>query len=340
MKIAIHEPKDEFGGFTAGWVKACNALGVEAKIVNALDTNIIKEVSECDGFMWHWRPSDMQLAKQVIASLEVRGVKTFPNIKTCWHFDDKVGQKYLFEALGIPSPEAWVFYEEEVALEWAKDATYPNVFKLRGGAGAANVKLVQSQGEAIHLIRRMFGKGIRPASGFADLSTKIRKHNKSKDWKRVITQTVPKVLWSMVKRRQVPNERGYVYFQEFIPNNTFDIRVVVVGDRAFAIRRNCRPNDFRASGSGEIIYARASIPEDCLRIAFEAARRLESQCAAFDFVHTAAGRYLIVEVSYGFSPRAYDQCDGYWILEEGWKNEPVLFERWMVEEVVKEITRN
>ena len=32
-------------------------------------------------------------------ALEHKGIKVFPDSKTCWHFDDKVGQKYLFEEL-------------------------------------------------------------------------------------------------------------------------------------------------------------------------------------------------------------------------------------------------
>ena len=32
-------------------------------------------------------------------------------------------------------------------------------------------------------------------------------------------------------------EKGYVYFQEFIPDNAFDIRIIVCGKRAFGIKR-------------------------------------------------------------------------------------------------------
>ena len=45
-------------------------------------------------------------------------------------------------------------------------------------------------------------------------------------------------------------ERGYVMFQEFVPGNAFDTRVVIQGDRAWASRRMVREGDFRASGSG------------------------------------------------------------------------------------------
>src|SRR6185503_17089802 len=43
---------------------------------------------------------------------------------------------------------------------------------------------------------------------------------------------------------------GYILLQEFLSNNKFDTRVTVIGNRAFAYRRFNRPNDFRASGSG------------------------------------------------------------------------------------------
>ena len=47
--------------------------------------------------------------------------------------------------------------------------------------------------------------------------------------------------------------KDYVYFQKFLPNNKYDIRIVVIGDRAFGFIRYNRENDFRASGSGKRI---------------------------------------------------------------------------------------
>ena len=61
-------------------------------------------------------------------------------------------------------------------------------------------------------------------------------------------------------------EKCYFYVQDFIPNNNFDIRVIVVCDKAFAIKRYVRKNDFRASGSGYIDYSRHSIPENIIKL--------------------------------------------------------------------------
>ena len=47
----------------------------------------------------------------------------------------------------------------------------------------------------------------------------------------------------------LPLEKGYVYFQDFIPNNDTDTRIVVIGDKIIGERRGVRNGDFRASGS-------------------------------------------------------------------------------------------
>ena len=55
--------------------------------------------------------------------------------------------------IGAPLVPTSVFYDKEEALAWAKNTTYPKVFKLRGGAGAANVRLAKNKKEAVRLIR-------------------------------------------------------------------------------------------------------------------------------------------------------------------------------------------
>jgi hypothetical protein len=41
-------------------------------------------------------------------------------------------------------------------------------------------------------------------------------------------------------------ERGYAYFQEWMPDKPFDTRVVAIGERAWAYRRFPVPGDFHA----------------------------------------------------------------------------------------------
>lgn len=133
MKVAIHH---SLGSFSDIWIKYCRERSIPYKIVNAYDSDIVTQVEDCSVFMWHHHHSnyrDALFAKQLLFSLEQSGKKVFPDSKTGWHFDDKLGQKYLFEALGIRAAPAWAFYDEKTAIDWARKATYPKVFKLRGG---------------------------------------------------------------------------------------------------------------------------------------------------------------------------------------------------------------
>ena len=93
---------------------------------------------------------------------------------------------------------------------------------------------------------------------------------------------------------------------------TFDIRVIVIGDRAFALKRMVRKGDFRASGSGEMKFEKEEFDERCIEISFKTSKKLNAQCLAYDFVFDSQNNPLIVEISYGFSIEAYDACPGYW----------------------------
>jgi len=131
--------------------------------------------------------------------------------------------------------------------------------------------------------------------------------------------------------RSYGREKGYIYFQDFIANNTFDIRVIVISDKAFAIKRMVRKGDFRASGSGNIIYGKENISLETIKIAFDLTDKLQLQCGAYDFVFDNERKPMVIEMSYGFSPLAYDQCVGYWDKSLVFHEGPFIPQDWMVE---------
>ena len=131
-------------------------------------------------------------------------------------------------------------------------------------------------------------------------------------------------------------EKGYVYFQDFIPDNDHDIRVVVIDNKAFAIKRLVRKNDFRASGSGQILYEKELFNESTIKLAFDLADKLKGQSIAFDFVYDN-GIPKLLEISYGFVPEGYDQCPGYWDRSLKWIPGRFNPYGWMVEAVAREI---
>ena len=341
MKIAIQNNK---GGFNIRWVEYCKKNDIEYTIVNAYDNDIVEKVKDCDAFLWHFNHvdyRDMQFAKSLLTSLQKSGMKVFPDFDTCWHFDDKIAQKYLLEAIGAPLVPTYIFYSEKEALEWTEQTTFPKVFKLKGGAGATNVKLARTKKDATKLIKQCFGKGFgqyRFTDSFKELYRKYKKGNVT------LKSLIYEIYKGVIKKYPTEfdhfhgKECGYAYFQEFIPNNTYDIRVCVVGDKAFGLKRYTRENDFRASGSGNIAYSKAEIDERCVAIAFEVAKKLGTQSIALDFVFDKDNTPLIVEISYGYSPAAYDACEGYWTVDMQWHEGTNFdFSGWMIENLFSEI---
>ncbi|WP_175476654.1 hypothetical protein [Syntrophus gentianae] len=154
IMIGIHQ---RTGSFSDKWIEYCTIHKIGFKLVNCYDSDIIYQLKDCAGLMWHWAQYDSKailFARQLTYSLEHIGKKVFPDSKTCWHFDDKAGQKYLLEAIGSPLVKSYIFYDKEKAIEWANETSFPKVFKLRGGAGSVNVKLVTTSREALHLISK------------------------------------------------------------------------------------------------------------------------------------------------------------------------------------------
>ena len=159
MKIGIHKAK---GSFSERWIPYCEENNIDYKIVDCYRSDIIQQLSDCDALMWHFNHKgarECKFAKQLLYAVKKSGKEVFPDFNTVWHFDDKVGQKYLLEAIGAPLAPSYVFYTKKDAIGWAKNTVYPKVFKLRNGAGSDNVKLVKNYGQAKRLINKSFRKG-------------------------------------------------------------------------------------------------------------------------------------------------------------------------------------
>jgi glutathione synthase/RimK-type ligase-like ATP-grasp enzyme len=336
LKIAIHNSS---GSFSSRWINYCEEKGISYKIVDCYKSDIIKQLDGCDALMWHFHqasPKDFLFAKQLLYSVQASGKKVFPDFNTAWHFDDKVGQKYLLEAIDAPLIPTYVFYDRKSALKWANESSYPKVFKLRGGAGSINVKLVKSKAKANWLINKSFLYGFKPGHQL-DLKERIRLYKLGRGsllsiFKILIRFIVP-ASFSIVHGK----ERGYVYFQDYVPNNYADTRIIVIGEKAFALKRIVRDNDFRASGSGDFLFARNEFDERCLTIAFNIAEKLHSQCIAFDFVFDEKNSPLICEISFGFTVQVYDPCPGYWDRGLNWYEGKFIPQNWMVENLIKSI---
>jgi len=336
MKIAIHNSKLTF---SERWTNYCVQNGIEYKLVDCYKNDIIRQMSDCDALMWHHfqsNPKAVLFARQLLFALQQSGKVVFPNFNTGWHFDDKLGQKYLLEAIGAPLVPSYIFYSRNEAIQFANNTHYPIVFKLRGGAGSENVRLIHNPSQAKSMINRAF------KSGFSRYNAKerLKETNRKLQLGKATYSNLFKVLLHLLSppnySKVMGRESGYVYFQDFVPNNDHDIRIIVISGKAFAIKRMVRNNDFRASGSGDILYDRDYFSEGTIKLAFDLTDKLKAQCIAYDFVNDN-GTPKLLEISYGFVAEGYDPCPGYWDDSLNWI--PGKFDPygWMVETVISEV---
>jgi glutathione synthase/RimK-type ligase-like ATP-grasp enzyme len=325
MIIGIHPDKVGQESYSDKWIEFILAQGVEVKTLNLLALDALEQTRTCDGIMWRWahNPKDKQSAKKILYTIEhYLNIPIYPNQYTSWHYDEKIAQYYLLSSLSAPTPKTWLFWNREQALDWVKTAPYPVVFKLSAGAGSSNVLKVNTYREAVHLVNTSFERGIFPMT--------LNPYQHSAGFRRSFVQlkSLGKrirdgfgYIWSGKYPRLHPQwwkpEFGYIYFQEYLPDNAYDTRIAIIGDRAFGFHRLNRPGDFRASGSGRLVFEPQDIDQQCIRIAFDISKAGNFQSMAYDFLYRQ-GQPVISEISYAYADWAVHSCPGHWKRDLTW----------------------
>lgn len=258
--------------------------------------------------MWRWfhGGQDALVARRLFPVVEkYLNIPCYPNLNTCWHYDDKAAQMYLFQALGIPHPKTWLFTQREMAEEWVQtQAHFPQVLKLATGAGSTGVVLVENKACALQWIHRFFCRGVIDLN--PEDSLPIRCKRAIKNFYRTLFSGWPDRLDGSEKIHH-----NYILFQEFLPKNKWDTRVTVIGNRAFAFRRYNKDNDFRASGSGKIDYGRDGIDYRFVLLAFDVAKKLGTQSVAIDGLWKGQSP-VVGEISYTYAHHPVYNCPGHW----------------------------
>lgn len=319
MRIAIQPDDDAIirgepnNASSPRWAELARAAGHQVHTVDVFRPDTLRQLTGCHGFMWRHTHSSAHraVAARLLPVLEYQlGLCVYPNQNTCRHYDDKIAQWYLLEAAGLPIPETWVYWRRSDALEFCRTARYPLVLKLWAGAGSTNVRRIDSSAEAEAWIERLFGIGVQsldPPSTWQACRKALRARLRA--IARPGAPPPPPNPWEFWELH-----RNYVLLQEFLPDNPFDTRVTVIGNRAFGFRRFNREGDFRASGSGRIDPDPSAIDERFVRLAFRTARAIASQSCAIDGL-LRHGQPVVTEISYAYASWAVHDCPGHWCLQ-------------------------
>lgn len=321
MKVGIHvHVRGEVAPFSQKYITILKHNNINYEILDINNLDFWEKLQECTHFLFNWGgfPDHHQIARSIMPIIEKElKMPCFPNTRTTWHHDDKIRQYYLLKAHGFPIIDSWIFWGKPLALKWLKEeAQYPLVFKLKSSAGSKDVALVKNYFHAKKITKKIFGSGIFLGHIPGNFTIKIKDFK----WSRFIDKQL-KILYRIYKGRDInyqwQREKNYVLFQKFLPNNDFDTRVTIIGNRAFAFRRLNRKDDFRSSGSGKINYEMDRINTKFVELAFAVSREMGFESMAYDFLWDI-DKPAFCEMSYTYQDLAIFNCSGFWDSSLNW----------------------
>lgn len=284
------------------------------KLVNLNRSDWLQQCEEVDILIAHCvsepsRLNEFQTKTEILEGFH--GKTCYPSSKDRWSYEDKIRTFYQVQEFGFEHARTFILHDRDEAVAFVETAHYPLVSKIKTGSGSRGVDLIRNKDQALRIINRNFGLG-------------------------------RKALWTY------SFEKDYVYFQEYIQDATYDLRIFIVGDVIAGYRRRMKGRDFRASGLG--LLDRALFPEDALLTAIDLKRKWDTTILAIDFVDTNDSReHKIIEasISFGLDYPEYLEQDGkrvfYQITDEGiilkegcfWVQDFIVIEvirRWLMQQ--------
>lgn len=222
-----------------------------------------KEAEKYDVIIWsiYSSPHYLNDAKAKIYFLEkYMKKKCFPSYDEIWPYEDKVRNSYMFKHFNLPLIDTFVTHSKEEALSFINNTAFPIISKITTGSGSKGVIKLDNKKEAAKYIRTIFSEKGR------------------------------KTYWQGLR------QKDYIYLQKFVDDATFDLRVIVVGNKLLGYYRYPKEGDFRASGANKIVMK--EIPEEAMRIAIKTTELFETAILAVDMVYsTRENKYYIIETS-------------------------------------------
>jgi hypothetical protein len=288
---------EEFSNFHVHFVDACRELGVPYRLVDISGPDWIDIVrnSGCDAFLVRppclvklWKDRYDERLRVMVEDL---GLTICPSYDELWFYESKRRTHYWLEANDVPHVRSWVFYSREEALEFARTAALPVVFKSDFGSKAVGVRILRTRRGLVRLVKRCFRRGIRLPHA----------HPLEREW-------------------------GSIFLQEYVPDAR-EWRAIRIGDSFFALEKLKR-GDFH-SGSG--MWRFDDPPLGVMDFCRDLTERAGFSSMGIDIFETADGEYLVNELHTVFaspSPHklkvggkpgryVYDEDDTCWRFEEG-----------------------
>ena len=145
-------------------------------------------------------PVGLKAHQAAYHAMRESGLQMVQDDKQIDWYDDKISQWKEWHSW---MPESWLFTEKAVAMAFLRCAPYPLVSKAREGASSTNVRILRNEREAMRHVAEIFGRGV-----------------------------VVHHCAAGARSRQ----KGYVFFQRFVPHDV-TWRVNAIGSGRAVFRR-------------------------------------------------------------------------------------------------------
>lgn len=183
----------------------------------------------------------------------------------------------------------YVFDLEQIKL------SPPFVLKTVGGSGSLGVELIKTDDEL---------------QGVKDKYSRV---------------PIKRTMKNFIRSKQLPNENYqlYSYFykpfkrfvtQSFVEDLSCDYRILIVANRLYAMRRDVRDGDFRASGSKKFRYN--SAPTELLDYAEALFQKLNNPFISMDLALKDGKPYLIEFQGTNFGSSVIRKSSGYYVKQQ------------------------
>lgn len=284
---------------------------IQYEFYNILNSNWLEKAKNYDLIIWHTAsdPSTQKIAKNKLYVLDKILKKTcLPSYDEIWGYEDKVNAHYFYKAHNLPEIPTFVSHDKQDVIAFLNQTKYPIISKLTTGSASFGVEKMNNKEKAMRLVNRVFSKkGLKTYFPFE-------------------------------------RQKDYVYFQQFIDDATFDLRVITIGNKAVGYYRYPNKGDFRASGAGN--YEKKEIPSEALDLAFQVKELYGATCLATDLLYSEKTKqYYIIESSIFIGVDTPRQLEingvaGYYEKGEDASYKFVLGKFWIQELTIQELIEN
>lgn len=197
------------------------------------------------------------------------GGKLIPDYEHFVAHENKFFQVLESKRLGLEMPKTTLINTTDHLQSLLSDLNYPQIAKLSSGYGSSTVRMVETAEEASKFVKASFTDTVPPRKNFIKRREEIKRF-----------------------QGKYPLKTGKVLFQEFLSGADHDWKVLVFGEKLFALKRFFRKDDFRASGSGNFDFNEKP-DEKLLQFAYETSKKIDTPFVSLDIIKTQAGYSLL-----------------------------------------------